>query len=204
MGRKKTEDSDEYRRIGDTLIQCLECKSFLRGGHAHFIRHKRTHTKSKKKYRCPTCDKLYSQLGYAKKHCRAIHNQEIDSFETITIPEITVDKPVEWIPPFEARTKPKFRTVSAPLFKKWDPEINKMLKEMIRLPKLIDPLPPDAYITEDDHTPTTPPEPYDPMYNWKLNSLPSKSESNSTICLDEKQNSEDIQVFIYSVYGIFQ
>ena len=197
MPRQKKNNPELYQRIGDTLLQCLTCKRIIRGTDSNMKRHQKTHESAKTKLECPVCKKLYSQKSYVKKHCFSKHNLQTNAFKEILLVEPPIERIQPWNPPFEAKPRCILTAAEKPGMKNWDPQITKMLNEMIRIPTLISPLPSDS---EDNCADSAI---FPPITEDVTSRDPTPASSNDTICMDERQCNYDTEVFIYSVYGIF-
>ena len=184
MAKKPPEHT--YKVISERLRQCKKCNKFITGSLTNFGNHLRTHNKIKKKYVCPGCDKLYMNKHYVKKHAEKQHNIIASDFKRVSIIPPPIEPITPWIPPFEAR--PRFQVISAPTTNRTTTqhdEIQEMTATFV-IPEALSPLPATPIQLSPQHT------------------YLETSESDVTICLDERTTTtQDQIVFIYSVYGIF-
>ena len=175
------------KKISEELRQCTKCNVFIRGLKSNFTRHfKSKHIETKEKFVCKICYKSYTRMYNLRRHSKKEHDHKPASAETISLTKLNIpkiEKPIPWIPPFEAR--PKF--IIKPGIKPWlkETEINNMLDEMSHHAPLISP-------------------PRTPTYGNSATEIsPSNSDSSETILHDEKQEMTDVIINIYSIYGIF-
>ena len=156
-------------------------------------RHYRTqHETTMFRYECTTCGKHYSRKDSLKNHTRKTHNYvpldckllKIDKNSRKAI-EKTNPTPrpaaTEGIPTFktrEARSQWGLRT-----------EVDYILRTMTTVRKCLTPI----------NTPTPSPQQTLPSDNYETYSSPS----NHSILMDEKNSLLDQDVFVYSIYGIF-
>ena len=177
----KSSSPDKYRKITNQLIQCTTCNKFIKGNLTHFDRHLKTHSTTRKKFKCPACFKLLSRKDNLKKHARTFHDLEITIFEHVTVPVPPVEPVKPWQPPFESVPRFRIRPADQPWLEKKHTDIDRIIRKMTKLPRPISPLPDD----QPDDLP------------------PSVSASTETVCQDEIITMTDTEVFVYSVYGLF-
>ena len=188
---------ENYKLISTKLSQCLTCNQFIKGTITNFKRHHESkHSTKRTVYNCNICEKSYARKHYLQQHLMKIHNHSMNetTMTTKTIQKKISIEPIKpWTPPFEASTKPRFRLI--PPQKPWA-TLTKPIKKrstMTILKKMIipDPISP----------PTSPKLKTDKDTSNDI--FPTASASTETITQDEYEHKQNMTVFIYSIYGIF-
>lgn len=184
-----TANNEHFIEISKKLRQCKTCNKFLKGSKSNFNRHFKIHQDTKLRFICYICNNSFSRREHLQKHSNTIHKQPLKRYLTkLEKKHDNIEiKPIKpWKKPFEATTIPKFRII--PGVKSWlqntpQSTTDEILKEMIIDPEL-SPLQLSPFRSNN-------PSPC------------SSHTSTSTNCQDEKETLNDVNINIYSIYGIF-